>query len=205
MNIGSTETPEWKIYEPNDDNAFNDGVDLYARYSVLTPVEAGYYYAVARNNLTFNKYAEKKSELWLVPFAEEPTYSYLPESKKVYLDEEDHDITITAEVNIGELNYQWFYGDTEKFEESKLSDKFNENQTTITPVVEGYYFLKATNTRNNDSSKEASAGILATYHASKPQIIGHYVGESAANGDTIFNDNKAAISISLGVMEHSDD
>lgn len=205
MNIGSTEAPEWKIYEPNDDNAFNDGVDLYARYSVLTPVEAGYYYAIARNNLTFNKYAEKKSELWLVPFAEEPIYSYLPESKKVYLDEENHDITITAEVNIGELNYQWFYGDTEKFEESKLSDKFNENQTTITPVVEGYYFLKATNNRNNNSSKEASEGVLATYHASKPQIIGHYVGENAANGDTIFNDNKAAISIALGVMEHSDD
>ena len=205
-NTGTEEEPQYTHYAPKDSDVLDDTVELYTRYSILTPNKAGYYQAIARNSITAGAGQEAISEMWLVPFAEEPIYTYTPDSKKVYLDEDSSAISINATVSAGELSNAWYFGNSDKFEESKIDANLGTSNT-IVPEAEGYYFLKATNQRNNSNSKLASEGVLATYHASVPRITNHFINDSpqTANDGYIANLKKGTMKVAIGPLSYSDD
>lgn len=174
-NAGTPEAPDYKVYsQPNDSNWFDNNVQLYILRSSCVPNTAGYYVAEASNVYSIDKSADKKSAKWLVPFAKEPVYTYEASDKKVLLDNSNtHDITITAEVDDGgQLSYQWYFSNKNFIDDyNPAAPIADATGTTITADKEGFYFLKATNSKNNSLSKNYSDPVLTSYAPSVPDIV----------------------------------
>ena len=187
QNLGTDEIPIWDVYHvTGDTNPFDDvdqdgnPIQLYVQRSVCTPAKAGYFIAKAVNNYGLGKFAEKESDYWLVPFAAEPTYTYLPENKDLILQDGKGTITITAAVtDNGEISYQWYYNIENKWDGAIIEEGKTSN--TIEVDKEGFFFLKATNKKNNSESKNPSDAIITTYAPSKPTIDGYKVAGQLQN------------------------
>lgn len=193
----------YEIYsERGTGNPFDDNVDLYVRYTSCTPSEAGYYYALARNMKTAAISKNAKSDLWTVPFPKEPTYNYLPENKRIFLDS-DPTITIQATADDRELIYNWYFGVENNFEASSKREDYIGD--TIIADNEGYYFLQAVNTRNGVNSKGHSEGVLATYHAATPVIAAYYIGDTIDTGAYGHNADRSEMRIALAPLEEKHD
>lgn len=186
-NQGTEEIPIWDVYHvTGDTNPFDDvdqdgnPIQLYVQRSVCTPAKAGYFIAKAVNNYGLGKFAEKESEYWLVPFAAEPTYTYLPENKDLILEDGKGTITIEATVaDNGEVSYQWYYNIENTWDGAILED--GETANTIEVDKEGYFFLKATNKKNNSESKNPSEAVVTAYAPSRPNIAGYKVAGQLQN------------------------
>ena len=202
-NTGTDENPDWEVYHiTEDDNPFDDvdaqgnKVKLYVQRSTCIPAKAGYFIAKAINNYSLGKYAEKESEYWLVPFANEPTYTYTPANRDLILENGEGTITVEASINDGgELSYQWYYSTTDDWNNAIMQD--GETSNIITVNKEGFYFLKATNKKNNSESKNHSLAITTAYAPSTPVISKYKV-----DGQTIESVNETGIVVS-GLKELS--
>lgn len=150
-------------YEPyyvhNDDNPFDDGVELYVKYSVFTPENAGTYYTEVYNS---SSTASQKatSKIWTVPGATEPSFKDIAQTT-VRFDDENGVLVCIEPINnapVGTLDLQWYNG-----------DMAIENAVTDTYEVaeEGIYYIVATHTRNKDSKSSTSPTIAAWHKPSK--------------------------------------
>lgn len=181
QNLGTEEIPIWDVYHVTGDaNPFDDvdqegnKIQLYVQRSVLTPAKAGYFIAKAVNNYGLGKYAEKESEYWLVPFAAEPVYTYLPADKDLILQDGKGTITIEAAVSDnGEVSYQWYHNIINEWDSATLEEGKTTN--TIEADKEGFYFLKATNRKNNSESKNPSDAVATAHAPTQPEINGYKV------------------------------
>lgn len=188
-NSGTDEIPIWDVYHvTGDDNPFDDVDDdgnkikLYVQRSTCIPAKAGYFIAKAVNNYGLGKYAEKESEYWLVPFADEPTYTYNPENRDLILENGQGTIKIEASItDNGEMSYQWYFSPTDDWNNVILQN--GETNNTITADKEGFYFLKATNRKNNSESKNHSLAVATAYAPSTPVITGYRVGGQLYDAD----------------------
>ena len=188
-NSGTDEIPIWDVYHvTGDDNPFDDVDDdgnkikLYVQRSTCIPAKAGYFIAKAVNNYGLGKYAEKESEYWLVPFADEPIYTYTPENRDLILENGQGTIKIEASItDNGEMSYQWYFSPTDDWNNVILQN--GETNNTITADKEGFYFLKATNRKNNSESKNHSLAVATAYAPSTPVITGYRVGGQLYDAD----------------------
>ena len=155
-------------------------IKLYVQRSTCIPAKAGYFIVKAVNNYGLGKYAEKESEYWLVPFADEPTYTYIPENRDLILEDGQGTITIEASTtDNGEISYQWYFSTTDDWNNVILQN--GETNNTITADKEGFYFLKATNRKNNSESKNHSLAVATAYAPSTPIISGYKVDGQLQN------------------------
>lgn len=181
QNIGTEEIPIWDVYHvTGDTNPFDDvdeegnKIQLYVQRSVCTPAKAGYFIAKAVNNYGLGKYAEKESEYWLVPFAAEPVYTYLPANKNLILENGKGTITINAAVSDnGDISYQWYHNTINEWKSATAEEGATTN--TIEADKEGFYFLKATNRKNNSESKNPSEAVATAHAPTQPAIAGYKV------------------------------
>ena len=187
QNSGTDEIPIWDVYHvTGDDNPFDDVDDdgnkikLYVQRSTCIPAKAGYFIVKAVNNYGLGKYAEKESEYWLVPFANEPIYTYIPENRDLILEDGQGTITIEASTtDNGEISYQWYFSTTDDWNNVILQN--GETNNTITADKEGFYFLKATNRKNNSESKNHSLAVATAYAPSTPVISGYKIDGQLQN------------------------
>ena len=187
QNSGTDEIPIWDVYHvTGDDNPFDDVDDdgnkikLYVQRSTCIPAKAGYFIVKAVNNYGLGKYAEKESEYWLVPFADEPIYTYTPENRDLILEDGQGTITIEAfTTDNGEISYQWYFSTTDDWNNVILQN--GETNNTITADKEGFYFLKATNRKNNSESKNHSLAVATAYAPSTPVISGYKIDGQLQN------------------------
>lgn len=204
-NIGTDEEPVWEVYSvAGDNNPFDDldeygnKIKLYVQRSTCIPAKAGYFIAKATNNYGLGKYAERESEYWLVPFADEPTYTYYPENRDLILEDGQGTITVEASVrDNGEISYQWYYSTTDNWDNTIRQDE--ETSNTITANKEGFYFLKATNRKNNSESKNHSLAITTAFAPSIPIISEYKVDDQVqiANETGIIVEGLKKLSITI--------
>lgn len=172
-------TPYYDIYNPNVDGAV---AVLYTKHSVFTPNKAGTYQALASNSDASKPGATKviSSKIWTVPHPQAPSFSYQPENKEIVIDE-DSVITIIATPNDnGELTTTWHKKIA--IEDAEFIDLPEVTGDNLVPTDEGYYFIKAINTKNNDSITVFSSPVWARHKASELGEIRHYV-----NGELVTN------------------
>lgn len=186
-NKGTEEIPIYEVYHvTGDSNPFDDvdvdnnPIQLYIQRSICIPAKAGYFVAKAVNNYGLGEYAEKESDYWLIPFADEPEYTYLPASRDVILQDGKGNITIEASVEDGgSISYQWYFNSTDSWEAA--APEANATSNTIEANKEGFYFLKATNAKNNSESKNPSLSVATAYAPSVPVISGYRVADVMQN------------------------
>lgn len=142
-----------------------EGTTIYKRYTEYTPEEAGEYYIVATNTAGRGNFESAKSNSWLIAYAEKPVIN-CNDFLHIIMEGEDG-ISLSPEVTVGDngaLTYQWYKRD------NKLNSSFslveNQNQTTLKTSSEGYYKLKVTNLKNNDTIDAESEEMRVTLPAS---------------------------------------
>lgn len=182
---------EIETYEPyyvsgGDNNPMDDGITLYTRYSKFTPEIAGTYYCKAINRYVIGAEKEIDSTTWVVPGAVEALFDY-PIGKNVLLDAEDGVVlSITFTTERGNSTLQWYYNNLDNDFE-KATPISDATDLTYTATAEGYYFVKVTNTNNEDSIYSTSDPIEANFDASVPEIIEYKINNtSKGNDDDIY-------------------
>lgn len=167
---------EYEPYAPmGSGDVLDDGVELYLRYSVCTPKVAGYFYAEGTNAYDIGQEEKVNSDVWLVPYPDEPVYVYNPDTRKIILVEGKGSIEIAANVtDDGEITYKWFFSANNEFEGADYLTTTTDG--TLNIDKEGYYFLYAVNRKNNTDSKIPSLPISASYAPAKPEITQYYWG-----------------------------
>lgn len=185
IKVVDNQTVYYEPYFKNDDaNPFDD-VDengeplvLYTRHSSFVPSGAGVYSVVASNIYVPGSVASITSDKWTVPAPIAPSFTYGNTDRKVLLDEENGAV-ITIEPSItdnGSLSMVWLRSENADGSNSEvLADM---TTTTCSVNAEGYYFLRATNTKNNSTAIENSLTVWARYDASLPVITAHSNGVS---------------------------
>lgn len=167
-------------------------------YEVATTIEAtkaGTYYAVAQNYLADNNNASAplmKSLYITVPFPGLPKFSDLQVLSGI-LDNETSDCLISMNVidpeDDNNMTYDWFYSPAK--ENLDNAEKVNETALSAPEILVsniGYYFVKATNTRNNDSVSvdSKSTPIWVTRSATKLEF------NYSTNEDAVYDDSIGA-------------
>lgn len=187
QNLGTEDSPIWDVYHvtgdptPFDDEDLDGNkIQLYVQRSICIPAKAGYFIAKAVNNYGLGKYAEKDSEYWLIPFADEPEYTYEPATRDLILEDGKGTIKIGASVeDNGEITYQWYFASTDNWDAVK--PEADATSDTIEATKEGFYFLKATNHKNNSESKDHSLSVATAYAPSVPEISSYRVAGQLQN------------------------
>lgn len=175
--VTDPEQGSYEVYEPyyvtGDNNPMDDGVVLYTRHSKFVPEKAGTYYSKATNTYTVGAEKSIDSVTWVIPGAVVASFDYLS-GKTALLDAEDGaELNVVASAATGETTVQWYYADTDNADEAEVINGATGN--TCVADAEGFYFLKATNTRNADSIVSVSDGIEANFDASEPVINNYYI------------------------------
>jgi hypothetical protein len=175
--VTDPEQGSYEVYEPyyvtGDNNPMDDGVVLYTRHSKFVPEKAGTYYSKATNTYTVGAEKSIDSVTWVIPGAVAASFDY-PSGKTALLDAEDGaELNVVASAATGETTVQWYYGDTNNADEAEAIEGATGN--TCVADAEGFYFLKATNTRNADSIVSVSDSIEANFDASEPVINNYYI------------------------------
>lgn len=180
------ENGTYEVYEPyyvtGDNNPFDDGVVLYTRHSKFEPATAGTYYSKATNTYTVGADKSIDSVTWVIPGAVPATFAYTSGLTATIEEDKGATLEINTTTESGETLTQWYYSLTE----NELDDAAPIAEATSNSCVamaEGYYFIKATNTRNNDSLISTSNPIIATFDASEPVIINYYINDIVKNKD----------------------
>lgn len=197
-------------YEPyfktGDSDPFDDAVELYARYSVCTPAKAGYFYAIGTNYFNVHKEESVRSDVWLVPYPQEPEYAYEPADRKVLLREGVGAMNITASVaDNGALTYKWYYAVNDDAANASFL-KTTENGN-LSADKEGYYFLHAINNLNNTDSISWSESMSVAFAPTVPTISSYILGEKiedSQNSFAITDKTQIPLSLTIGTLEHSD-
>lgn len=182
--VTDPEDGTYEVYEPyyvtGDNNPLDDGVVLYTRHSKFSPIKAGTYYSRATNRYAVGAEKSIDSTTWVIPGAVPVSFAY-PSGKNALL-ETDEGATLNIETTAatGTTSVQWYYNAAaDKIDEATpISDAINNNYVA---TEEGYYYLKATNTRNEESLISNSEAVMANFDASMPVISNHYINNVAQN------------------------
>lgn len=165
-------------FDDTDDNG--DLIPLYTRHSKFSPAEAGYYYSIVRNTYAPGEEASDKSQLWYVPYAQEPTYTY-PDNTVIILPEGET-VTLNIGANVtdgGSIANLWYRNaeqdnaNTAEIYKNAIGEEVTTNSCEV--HEEGYYYLKATNNKNNSQSKTYSNALQVVFDADEPEINQHTV------------------------------
>ena len=166
-------------YEPygvhGDSNPFDDiePVTVYTRYGAFTPATAGIYVAEASNVYAPGAASSVLSSEWIVPYAAEPSFTYANE--KLILDDEGKAVVVINHnvTDNGEVSTEWYSGPNATLDGAVKIDGVTGNSYEAT--AEGYYFLKADNTKNNSTTTAVSKGVWVRHNASDPVIDSYKV------------------------------
>ena len=194
-------------YNTNDNNPFDDIIDgepivLYTRHSAFTPTAAGSYKAVAKNiyaNEGSNS-ASASSRSWTIPRPEMPVFSYNPENRIALL-AEDTSITIDANVSDnGTLVTNWYQSVSNNSADATIIQDATTN--TYIPTTEGYYFVQASNSKNNDTVTVFSEPIWVHYSASEIGDLNYFVNNVQVTNLAV--DIGSVLSITFNQLTHSE-
>lgn len=142
-----------------------EGTTVYKRYTEYAPEEAGRYYIVATNTAGRGNSQSAKSSSWLIAFAEKPIINCNDFLHTII--EDENNTSLSPEVSVGDdgaLTYQWYQRDNKLNSSFKLIE--NQDQAILKVSNEGYYKLKVTNLKNNDTIDTESEEMRVTLPAS---------------------------------------
>lgn len=179
--------------------------DIYQRYATCFPSAAGEYYLIANNNAgRGNNKQTMTSNFWKVPFAAEPQFTYpmievpavdeegeptteMVESRNIIMRQSDENGVAYADLDMavsvadsGTLSHQWYYSATAVDkpatglgEANKLPDEIGVSLKNV--KQEGFYYLFASNFKNEDTTDAYSESIRVTLPAQKVTIRAYLV------------------------------
>lgn len=176
----------YKLYKisqiPADSTPANEG--LFEKFSACTVKQVGTYYAVAQNDKTQTNSNTAESDYCMVPMPIEPKIDTALDSECVF-PTRSGSVTIgvgcsntETENNTkpGELTYEWFRkkNSTDEYqslgEAAKDADTLEIEYNSDPEIVEGYYKVKVTNSKNRESVSIESSECRVTYPAEIPVI-----------------------------------
>jgi hypothetical protein len=159
------------------------GTTVYEKYSTYEATGAGTYSVTATNRAGRGRTAKAESNKCVVPVAATPTFTY-PVKNNVIM-EGTTNITIeTAVADNGTVTTEWLKGDTADFTTAEtISDTANKD--TIGVTDEGYYFLQATNSKNNDETSAHSIYIRVTNPVEAPKISSYLLDGGKLDVDPV--------------------
>lgn len=195
--IKDENTGEFIVYT----GEFTKDKELYERYASFVATQAGSYKVSAIN--TYGKGNNSKeifSDTCEIPFAEKPNFIFYSD-KNVILTKDEPIVTIEVESpDSGELVYNWKFNAIEDNPNTAIDEDNITGEIDVTDKP-GYYYLCATNNKNNDSSIGYSDVVRVTYPAValKPNEIVYYTnGELADTSETqIFANAKETIGVEV--------
>lgn len=141
---------------------FNTDKTLYEKYASFEATKAGSYKVSAINTYgKGNNSEEVFSDTCVIPFAEVPYFADYTD-KNVIIGKDETLVAVTVEVaDNGELTYQWKYNvDSDDFAGAMNID-VNSNEIDVARG-NGYYYLVAANSKNNDTTVAHSDAIRVT-------------------------------------------
>ena len=178
--------------------------DIYQRYATCFPTAAGEYYLIANNNAgRGNNKQAITTNFWKVPFAAEPQFVYpmieipgvnedgepiteMVQSRNIIMRQADENGVAFADLDMavsvadnGTLTHQWYYSATpienpsSLNEANKLPEEINVSLKNV--KQEGYYYLFASNFKNEDTTNAYSDSIRVTLPAQKIAISAYLV------------------------------
>lgn len=170
---------------------------IYEKYASLVAVNAGDYRVEAVNRYGSDT-TEALSDTCSVPFAEAPTFE-IPEKNIIIQEGSSESInlkaTITAEDG-GSIRAIWKKStennsenateidNTEKTGTAQITIALSVNPSDIDKEVGKYYFINASNSKNNDTTFSTSESIRITYPMVNP-VLKYYVNDIPNNDANI--------------------
>ena len=170
---------------------------IYEKYASLVAVNAGYYQVEAVNRYGSDT-TEALSDICSVPFAAAPTFE-IPEQHIIIPEGSSESInleaTITAEDG-GSIRAIWKEStennnenateieEPEKTGIAQITTSLSINPSEIDEEVGKYYFINASNSKNNDTTFSTSDPIRITYPIIDPDLE-YYVNEVINNDNNI--------------------
>lgn len=159
---------------------FTKDKDLYERYASYTATKAGEYKVSAINTYgKGNNSEEVFSDICVIPFAAKPDFTSYSD-KNVILGKDSSLISVTVEVSDGgDITYGWRYNPIEDNPETATIKEGQVNEIDVSEE-QGYYYLFATNNKNNDTNMAYSEAIRVTDPAAalKSNEITYYVNDN---------------------------
>lgn len=170
---------------------------IYEKYASLVAVNAGHYRVEAVNRYGSDT-TEALSDICLIPFAAAPTFEIpeqhiiIPEGSSESINLE---VTITAEDG-GSIRAIWKEStennnenateieEPEKTGIAQITTSLSINPSEIDEEVGKYYFINASNSKNNDTTFSTSEPIRITYPIIDPDLE-YYVNEVINNDNNI--------------------
>ena len=170
---------------------------IYEKYASLVAVNAGHYQVEAVNRYGSDT-TEALSDICLVPFAAAPIFE-IPNKNIIIQEGSSESInleaTITAEDG-GSIRAIWKestennndnaveINNTEKTGDAQIPINLSVNPSDINKETGKYYFINASNSKNNDTTFSVSEPIRITYPIIDPDLK-HYVNEVINNDNNI--------------------
>lgn len=184
----------------------DEGITVYKKYTSYTPTQAGYYYFEAKNSAGRGNEKTTNSKNWLIAFAEKPVINC---ENLLHVIMEGNKASLDPEVSVGDngaLTYQWYRRANELNSEFAIID--GQDKATLEATLEGYYKLKATNSKNNSTAEAESEQMRITMPASDipdNSTWTYYSDGVVANPSRLSVKNgPITIKVAIGQLERSD-
>lgn len=176
--------------------------DLYQRYSVFEASTAGRYGVEVLNwfggdQKAYSSDLNKNTEIFIIPYAQAPIFSITENGRAQIEEGASKTITIPVKVEDGaEISqYVWYRTDNSTDNPEDSRDNIQTETSSLTlknddTFTEGYYWLKAVNSRNGDTTSAICPYyIRVTENVKAPIVIDVLVGKESWGDRTLIDLN----------------